>query len=267
MRLESIETCCGVLWVVSLLQIAGFLPRDPKWSDEVECSHSSIPILIIHGEGDALIPMKRSEDLEQGLRKGHRLLNRISHPGAHMVPSCSQELKQKVQTFLDELWVLSRNLFLPICLSSASTQVWLLGLISMANLILVSVINARQSSNHSDASHSGEMYNFTLTEAQTCCSHYVMWATPEKLFVGVTLCSEGSCPACLEISQQADLCTLGPKWSHDVCYCSQVLERVLDRSYLLLMKTILHFLSLNLTCNIHTLVMLALKKLWCYTLL
>ena len=87
----------------TLQQIAGFLPRDQHWAGVVEQSRSSVPILVIHGESDALIPMTRSEDLEKALRTGNTAVERIGHPGAHMVPSCSHDFKQRLQAFLDEL--------------------------------------------------------------------------------------------------------------------------------------------------------------------
>ena len=69
----------------------------------LESSQSSLPIILIHGDSDALIPMKRSEELEAALRIGNTQIERISHQGAHMVPSCSHDLKLRIQTFLDEL--------------------------------------------------------------------------------------------------------------------------------------------------------------------
>lgn len=84
-------------------QIAGFLPRDHQWAEEVEDGSSDLPLLLLHGESDALIPMTRSRELERALQRGHSRLRRINHPGAHMVPSCSHELKVQVQEFLDAL--------------------------------------------------------------------------------------------------------------------------------------------------------------------
>lgn len=62
-----------------------------------------MPLLIMHGESDALIPTTRSEELEGALKNGHTSIQRINHPGAHLVPSCSHELKLHVQTFFDSL--------------------------------------------------------------------------------------------------------------------------------------------------------------------
>ena len=89
--------------IQSFSQIAGFLPRDQQWAEVLESGQSTVPIILIHGDSDALIPMKRSEELEKALRNGNSLIQRINHPGAHMVPSCSHALKMRIQTFLDEL--------------------------------------------------------------------------------------------------------------------------------------------------------------------
>ena len=90
--------------VVVYQQIAGFLPRDPHWAESIARSTSAIPVIVIHGEADALIPMNRSEDLQTALQKGNSCVKRMSHPGAHMVPSCSHDFKQELQSFLDTIW-------------------------------------------------------------------------------------------------------------------------------------------------------------------
>ena len=81
--------------------MAGFLPRDEKYASLLASSSPDIPILLIHGENDKLIPEHRSQELQNAIENLNRQLQRFMHQGAHMVPSCSGAFKQTLQQFLD----------------------------------------------------------------------------------------------------------------------------------------------------------------------
>jgi predicted esterase len=89
-----------------LTQVAGFFPRDQRWAEVLEGGSADIPLLLIHGESDKLVPLERSLDLEAALKLGNRKVKRVSHPGAHMMPSCSQGIKVELQHFLDSVALL-----------------------------------------------------------------------------------------------------------------------------------------------------------------
>ena len=46
------------------IQVAGFLPRDQQWADVLSSGQADIPLLLIHGDADQLVPLERSMDLE-----------------------------------------------------------------------------------------------------------------------------------------------------------------------------------------------------------
>ena len=54
------------------IQVAGFLPRDQQWADVLSGGQADIPLLLIHGDADQLVPLERSKDLEVG-SPGHPL--------------------------------------------------------------------------------------------------------------------------------------------------------------------------------------------------
>ena len=83
------------------MQIAGFLPRDSTYSSKLQETKSSVPVLLVHGEADELVPIGRSIDLQRALEHEHGPVSRWDHPGKHMVPSCSGEFKQCLVRFLD----------------------------------------------------------------------------------------------------------------------------------------------------------------------
>lgn len=117
-------------------QCAGFLPRDPVYANLLSEERCSIPSLFILGDSDTLVPPERTLALfdtfdpataqllrhpgEAAGRKGRercvplapslpaaparptsRLPTPNSTPGAHMVPTCSGDVKRQMVEFLD----------------------------------------------------------------------------------------------------------------------------------------------------------------------
>lgn len=86
----------------SLAQVAGFLPRDERYAEILAAAQAEVPVLLVHGLADALVPVSRSRDLQAAIEgNGKRAVQRHEHSGAHMVPSCSGEFKQLLQSFID----------------------------------------------------------------------------------------------------------------------------------------------------------------------
>lgn len=92
------------------MQIAGFLPRDERFADLLRTNKPGMPILIVHGESDALVPPERSRQLQDAIQNAENspLIERYKHAGAHMVPSCSGEFKKLLQDFIDRNTAKSR---------------------------------------------------------------------------------------------------------------------------------------------------------------
>ncbi|KAI8465446.1 MAG: alpha/beta-hydrolase [Monoraphidium minutum] len=78
---------------------AGFLPRDPVYAGLLSEERPATPALIILGESDALVPPERTLALMDTLDPAAARL--LRHPGAHMVPTCSGDVKRQMVEFLD----------------------------------------------------------------------------------------------------------------------------------------------------------------------
>ncbi|KAL4448145.1 hypothetical protein ABPG75_005364 [Micractinium tetrahymenae] len=80
--------------------IAGFMPRDASYAAALQSGAPSLPSLHVVGQKDALVPEERSAALWGCFAAGGVHIYR--HPGAHMVPTCSGEFKQELQSLLDD---------------------------------------------------------------------------------------------------------------------------------------------------------------------
>lgn len=79
--------------------ISGFRPYDEAFASRLgNESLSQLPTLHIMGESDEIIPLERSLAMAEAV--GPRAQT-FRHPGGHMVPTCSGEVKAAWQSFLD----------------------------------------------------------------------------------------------------------------------------------------------------------------------
>lgn len=67
--------------------IAGFLPRDESYAATVRSRGPSLPCLHVSGAKDTLVPPDRTSELRQCFSQHSTRV--YTHPGAHMVPTCS----------------------------------------------------------------------------------------------------------------------------------------------------------------------------------
>ncbi|PRW45017.1 Glucose-induced degradation 4 [Chlorella sorokiniana] len=81
--------------------IAGFLPRDATYADALHRGRPCVPSLHVFGAADALVPEERSAGLWGCFAPGS--VETYQHPGAHMVPTCSGEFKQRMVQLLDDV--------------------------------------------------------------------------------------------------------------------------------------------------------------------
>jgi hypothetical protein len=61
----------------------------------------AVPSLFILGEADALVPPERTLALLETFDRSTAEV--LRHPGAHMVPTCSGEVKRQIVEFLDRV--------------------------------------------------------------------------------------------------------------------------------------------------------------------
>ncbi|KIY94360.1 hypothetical protein MNEG_13602 [Monoraphidium neglectum] len=79
--------------------VAGFLPRDPTYSELLAAERVTTPSLFVVGEADALVPPERTLALMDTFDPQSTSL--LRHAGAHMVPTCSGDVKRQMAEFLD----------------------------------------------------------------------------------------------------------------------------------------------------------------------
>ena len=79
---------------------AGFLPRDASYAAALAVGCPALPTLFVYGEADALVPEERTRGLWEAFAPG--AVHRHLHGGAHWVPTCSGNFKQRLLQFFDE---------------------------------------------------------------------------------------------------------------------------------------------------------------------
>ena len=80
------------------MQVAGFVPMDEQWAAKVaDVAASPVDCMVIHGEGDQLITLERSQLLQRTLGPACKLV--YTHAGGHLIPSASGAFKQQLVSF------------------------------------------------------------------------------------------------------------------------------------------------------------------------
>jgi len=106
--------CRDVPFPAFAVLCAGFLPRDAACAGLIRRQRAGgVPVLVVTGESDALVPRERSDALVAALRGeegegggggGSRqaAAREWLHPGGHLLPTCSGAFKGALVAFLDE---------------------------------------------------------------------------------------------------------------------------------------------------------------------
>lgn len=84
----------------SVILVSGFIPRDPEYA-KIISDQRPIRLRSLHlsGEKDLLVPTDRSRQLWDMFEESTRTVH--VHPGGHMVPTCTGEVKDIFRVFLD----------------------------------------------------------------------------------------------------------------------------------------------------------------------
>ena len=102
--------CLDVPFPKFAVLCAGFLPRDAACAGLIRRRKAGgVPVLVVTGEQDRLVPRERSDALVralQGIEEGEAILRSSAareylHPGGHLLPTCSGAFKQELVGFLD----------------------------------------------------------------------------------------------------------------------------------------------------------------------
>ena len=84
----------------SVILVSGFIPRDPEYAKKIlDTRPIRIRSLHLSGEKDLLVPTERSRHLWGMFEETTR--THFIHPGGHMVPTCTGEVKDILRGFLD----------------------------------------------------------------------------------------------------------------------------------------------------------------------
>jgi len=82
-----------------VLCVAGFMPRDDAAAARLQRDGVALPTLHVLGEQDEIISRERSEELAKVCTHAGSRVH--VHPGGHLVPSCTGEVKQCLTSFFD----------------------------------------------------------------------------------------------------------------------------------------------------------------------
>jgi hypothetical protein len=77
------------------------MPLDDSYASFITQARPSLPSLHVHGTTDVLVPEERSRALWEAFTAG--TVQRYTHGGGHMTPTCSGEWKQTLIDFLDRV--------------------------------------------------------------------------------------------------------------------------------------------------------------------